>query len=62
MSIKKLLRLRNGIAPNYPQTILVLIIFLSSILFSPNTLVSSTFVGNNGSSLMHSMVLEELDF
>jgi len=62
MSIKKLLRLRNRIAPNYPQTILVLLIFLSSILFSPNNLVSSTFVGNNNSSLIQPMVLEELDF
>ncbi len=61
MSIKKLLRLRNRIAPNYPQTILVLLIFLSSIFMSPNNLVSSTFVGNNG-SLLQPMVLEELDF
>ncbi|MHA1201817.1 MAG: hypothetical protein ACTSQ4_04775 [Candidatus Heimdallarchaeaceae archaeon] len=61
MSIKKLLRLRNRIAPNYPQTILVLLIFLSSTLLSPNSLVSSTSVGNNG-SLMQPMVLEELDF
>ncbi|MHA1551385.1 MAG: hypothetical protein ACTSQC_05530 [Candidatus Heimdallarchaeaceae archaeon] len=62
MSIKKLLRLRNRIAPNYPQTILVLIIFLSSILFSPYNLVSSTFVGNNDGSIVQPMVLEELDF
>ncbi len=62
MSIKKLLRLRNRIAPNYPQTILVLLIFLSSILFSPNNLVSSTFVGNSNGSLIQPMVLEKLDF
>ncbi len=62
MSIKKLLRLRNGIAPNYPQTILVLLIFLSSILFSPYNLVSSTFVGINDGSFLQPMVLEELDF
>ena len=61
MSVKKLLRLRNGIAPNYPQTILVLVVFLSSILFSPNTLLASSFVGNNGGSLIQPMVLEELD-
>ncbi|MHA1346225.1 MAG: hypothetical protein ACTSVO_02385 [Candidatus Heimdallarchaeaceae archaeon] len=61
MSVKKLLRLRNGIAPNYPQAILVLVVFLSSILFSPNTLLASSFVGNNGGSLIQPMVLEELD-
>ncbi len=62
MSIKKLLRLRNRIAPNYPQTILVLIIFLSSILFSPNSMVYSNFEGNHSGFLIQPMVVEEVDF
>ena len=62
MSIKKLLRLRNGIAPNYPQTILVFIIFLSSVLFSPNNLVSSNFAGNYGGSQIQPLVIEEIAF
>ena len=61
MSIKKLLRLRNRIAPNYPQTILVLVIFLSSILLSPYGPVSSNFTNNNVDAFGQTMVVEELD-
>ena len=63
MSIKKLLRLRNRIAPNYPQTSLVLIIILSSIILSPFNLSSSGFFSlKNESYSSLNLVSENLPF